>query len=168
MRLINYLKHKFKANISSTFILEEIAQTVIAVVNDVEKEAPLKDERLKEFLKFEATILSFWLLKRSDIFPGRLHQIMLDEVHQQYYKALRKKKYNLEMLRKIANDINRRYRVYDGVKNDENATTELALDFTGFLTENTETKINLEVMIVPISIISQMTQKIETWRAVIK
>ena len=151
---------------SSSFILEEFAIIVNDAINHFEKEGKIKSSEYKEVLKFESTVLIFWLFQRTDIFPELWHKLILDEIHDQYYSRLKKHGYDSKMRQAVCDDFNLRYKTYNEVFQGDHDFSRIGAKFVSFLTERSKTELDVKNMLIPLYLVEKVTPKFQEFREV--
>jgi len=153
---------------SSSFILEEFALIVNETIEHFEKEGQIKSPEQKEVLKFELTALVFWLFQKTDMFPEFYHKLLLDEIHKQYYDRLRKHGYDFNMRQVVADDFNMRYKTYNESFGNDQDLTKVGAKFVRFLSERSNTDLDIKDMMMPLLLTEKLTPKFKEWREVMK
>lgn len=167
-KFFRHRKYNKLIKVSSSFILKEFAYTINEVVEHFEKEGQIKNSEQKECLKFETTALAFWLFQKTDIFPELWHKLLLDEIHNQYYKRLRKHGYDFKMRQLVSNDFNLRYKAYSESYDEDQDLSKVGAKFVRFLSERSKTDIDIKDIMIPLYIAKKITPKFKEWREVIK
>lgn len=167
-KFLRHRKYKKMIKRSSSFILNEFAKIVGETIEHFEKEGQIKTPKQKEVFKFEATALVFWLFRGTTIFEKTWHRLLLDEIHHQYYEQLRKHGYNFELRKKVSDDFNVRYRTYDEALGDNNDFARVGAKFTRFLSERSNTEIDIKDMKIPLHLTKKLTPMFKEWREVMK
>ena len=154
--------------VNSSFILEELVNIVNGSIDRPDPDVRIKTPLHKEVLKFESTALVFWLLRGSDVFPKVWHKLLLDEIHHQYYERLRKHGHNFKLRQIVNDDFILRYKTYDKFTNNVDDFVEIRTIFAKFVSERSETDLDVAEVIIPIELIKQTTIKFKEFRKVIK
>lgn len=167
-KFLRHRKYKKMIKVSSSFILEEFAKIVNETVEHFEKEGQIKSPEQKEVLKFEGTALVFWLFQKTDIFPKVQHNLLLDEIHNQYYERLRKHDYNSKMRQLVCDDFNFRYKTYNDAMKEDQDFSRVNAKFVGFLSDRSKTDWNVKDLLIPLYLTKKVAPKFKEFREVIK
>lgn len=154
--------------VGASFITNEFALLVADTIKHFEKEGQITSEEKKEFLKFEATALLYWLFQKKRIFPEVWHKLLLDEIHNQYYERLKKHGYDSKMRQLVCNDFNLRYKTYDDVFNEGKDFSRVAAKFVRFLEERTKTDLDSKDLLIPLYLVRILKPKLDEFRAVME
>ena len=154
---------------SSSVILEEFVLIINDTIEHFEKEKQIKSAEQKEVLKFESTALVFWVFQKTSMFPALIHELLLDEIHKQYYARLRKHGYDYKMLQIVSDDFNVRFKKYNKSFGKDDELVKVSLDFLSFLPERFKADLDFsEVMTIPFLLINKLTPKFKEWSDVVK
>jgi hypothetical protein len=167
-KFLRHRKHKKMIKDSSSFILEEFAVIVNETIDHFEKEGQLKSSEQKEVLKFEATALSFWLFQKMGMFPEEWHNLLLDEIHNQYYERLRKHGCDSKMRQLVCDDFNLRYKTYNEAFGKDQDLSRVGAKFARFLSKRSKTDLDIKDMMIPLYLTQKLTPKFEEFREVMK
>lgn len=153
---------------SSEFILEEFAVIVNNKIIRLEKEHQVKSPLHKEALKFESTALVLWLFRGNSIFPEPLRTSILDEVHNQYYRVLKRHGYNSNAVQAICDDLNLRYRTYDNFNRSTMDLEKIVIAFLKFVDQKSGTGLDVREILIPAELIKSAADKIKEFHKVIE
>lgn len=167
-KFLKHRKYKKMIKVSSSFILEEFAKIVNETIEHFEKEGQIKSPEQKEVLKFEATALVFWLFQKTGMFPEAWHNLLLDEIHNQYYERLRKHGYDSKMRQLVCDDFNLRYKTYNETFGEDQDLSRVGAKFARFLSERSKTDLDIKDMMIPLYLTQKLTPKFEEFREVMK
>ena len=167
-KFLRHAKYKKMIKVNSSFILEEFAQIVNDAINHFEKEGQIKSAVQKELLKYESTILLFWLFQKIDVFPEPWRKLVLDEIHNQYHDNLRKNGYDYKMRKIVEDDMNLRYETYNNVFREYQDLSKVGIKFVRFLTERAKTDWDIDDLIIPLYLTEKVMPKFEEFRAMMK
>jgi hypothetical protein len=167
-KFLRHRRYKKMIKVSSSFVLEEFAQIVNDAINHFEAEGQIKGVEQKELLKFEATILLFWLFQKTDMFPELWHNLILDEIHDQYYSRLRKHGYDTKMRQAVCDDFNLRYKAYNEAFRENQDLSMVGAKFISLLTGRSKIEWNIKDILIPLYLVKKVTPKFEEFREVIK
>lgn len=151
---------------SSAFIIEEFSKLIAEAILHFEKEGKIKDQSHKEFLKFESTVLIFWLFQKTDIFPPAIQKHILNEVHDQYFSKLKKHGYDFKMRQAVGDEFNQRYRTYNDVFENDTDLSGVGTKFVKFLSDKSKTELGIEDIFIPMYLIEKATPKLQEFRLV--
>ena len=165
-KFLRHLRYKKMIKGSSSFILEEFSTLISEAISHFEKEGKIQNQSHKEFIKFESTILIFWLFQKTDIFPPAIQKLILDEVHNQYFLGLKKHGYDFNMRQAVSDEFNQRYRAYNDVYENHNDLSGIGTKFVKFLSEKSETESEIKDIFIPMYLIEQATPKLKEFRSV--
>ncbi|MBU4339067.1 hypothetical protein KKD57_05975 [Patescibacteria group bacterium] len=167
-KFFRHRKYKKMIKGSSSFIIEEFAKIVAETIEHFKKEGKIKTPEKKEVLKFEATALVFWLFRGATMFEKTWHRLLLDEIHHQYYKQLRKRGYDFKLRQIVNDDFNLRYKTYDDALGDDNDFAKVGIKFVRFLSERSKTDLDVTDMMIPLCLTKKLTPKFEEWKEMMK
>ncbi len=153
---------------SSSFILEDFALIVFDTIDFFEKKGgQIKDDK-KELLKYESTILLFWLFQKIDVFPEPWHKLILDEIHNQYHDNLRKEGYDYKSRKMVEDDMNLMYETYNNVFREYQDFSKVAVKFVSILAKRTKTDLDKDDLEIPLYLYEKVRPKFNEYRAMIK
>ncbi len=156
--------------VSSINILQDFLEIGQDCVENFKEGNLINKPEQEEMLKFESHALSFWFFQRTSIFPKEIKVLFLDEIHNQYYKSLKRNKYTTELVQAVCDNLNLRYRTYDEALgfNGEFNLIKVGTKFVKFLSDDTKDNLGPEYLIIPSYLIDKLTCKIEEIRNIIK
>jgi hypothetical protein len=152
--------------VSSLTILQDFLEISKDCVDHFKKSGLLNNSDEEEMVKFEAHILSFWLFQKRAIFSEIIYRLILDEIHNQYYKILKRNGYTNKLIDTICDNINLRYKTYNDT---DLSDTEISLDFIKFLSKDVkDDNIGSKHITIPLYIINKTNKKINEFNNIIK
>lgn len=165
-KFLRHRRYKKMIKGSSSFILEEFSTLINEAINHFEKEGKIKHQSHKEFLKFESTVLIFWLFQKTDIFPPTIQKLILDEVHNQYFSGLKKHGYNFKMRQAVSDEFNQKYSAYNDVYENNTDLSGIGAKFVKLLSEKSKTESEIKDIFIPMYLIEKATPKLQEFRSV--
>ena len=154
---------------SSSFILEDFALIVLDTIDFFEKRGQIKGAK-KELVKYESTILIFWLFQKIDVFSEPWRRLVLDEIHNQYFDNLRKEGYDYKSRKKVEDDMNLMYEIYNNVFREYKDFSKVAVKFVSILAMKLKTDLNnlKDDLEIPLYLYKNAMPKFEEYRAMMK
>lgn len=167
-KFFRHLKYKKMVKTGSSLLLADFAEIINSIINRLEKDGRIKTPLHKEVLKFESTALVFWLFRQSDVFPEMLHRLTLDEIHQQYFRQLKKHGYDKAMVQAVCDDFTVRYKTYDKFVSNQNDFVKVGTSFARFVSEKAKTELDATEMTIPLELVEKTTLKFKEILEVMK
>ena len=164
-KYLRHLKYKKMVRVNSTCILQDLLEIINETTQHFKNELKINSMDEEEMIKFEATAMTFWIFQKTIMFPEIIHRLLLDEIHDQYYKRLKKSGYNSKLIQAVCDNFNLRYKAYNEAVDSDNM---LYLKFAEFLAKDLKIKSKLEYSMIPIYLIEKLELKFEEIRNVIK
>lgn len=154
---------------SASFIMGEFSSIIIDTIDHFEKEGLIRSPDYKEALRFESTVLLYWIFQKTSIFDKLWLKLLLDEMHDQFYSTLKKNGFNREALQRVSNDFNERYKTYnDSFGKDTDGLSRVGVKFIRFLTDCAKVELKKEDLLIPIYLIQKVTPKFEEFKTVME
>ncbi len=165
-KFLRHRKYKKIIRISSAYILVEFVLIVNEMLVQFKDNHLVNNLYAKEILKFESISLQFWLFSNCNILPEPyqpLQKMILDEMHDQYYSALKRQGYTRELVQAVCEDFNKRYETYNDSCSDVDFA-RVGSKFLYFVCERSECERELEDLTIPLYLIQLTSERIVTLR----
>ena len=165
-KFLRHRKYKKIIRISSAYFLKEFALIIDEMLVKFKDNHLVSNLPSKEILKFESISLQFWLLSNCNILSEPLQplqKMILDEMHDQYYSALKRQGYTRELVQAVCEDFNKRYETYNDSCSDVDFA-RVGSKFLSFVCERSECERELEDLTISLYLIQLTSERIVTLR----
>jgi hypothetical protein len=104
------------------------------------------------------------------VFSEPWRRFVLDEIHNQYFDSLRKEGYDYKSRKKVEDDMNSMYEIYNNVFREYKDFSKVAVKFVSILAMKLKTDLNdlKDDLEIPLYLYKSAMPKFEGYRAMMK